>query len=70
MTSFKPLPHDGKYLPSGVWQGPKTAKRKIIYFLTDLRILTPLEAATIMVEFGLKDGPIWELVENIEYTLK
>lgn len=60
----------GKKMPDGRWMGPNTAKRSLIYFLADLRILTPEQAAEILVTYKLKTNTIRETAEQIKFLLK
>lgn len=48
----------------------RTAKRILIYFLADLRVLTPELAAEILVKNRLKTQTIAETVEQIKFLLK
>lgn len=50
--------------------GDKTAKRILIYFLADLRVLTPELAAEILVQNRLKSQTIRVIVDQIKYLLK
>lgn len=47
-----------------------TAKRTLVYFLIRIGVVTPLTAATYMIDAELKSHSLYELMEELEEEIR